>query len=126
MFLPQTMAVKLQPPSGTQLPAFNPILPPAAVTQILLLANPHKVNPELTLGCFCIRRINIRIFEAADRVGSLPVAARPCPCVSEGPCVFFQEKVQLQYSLAFTLGEQAHSESGSLEEFPAADSWGNL
>lgn len=44
---PQSMAVKLQPPSGTELPAFNPILPPAAVTQILLLANPNKVNPDL-------------------------------------------------------------------------------
>lgn len=43
---PQTMAAKLQPPSGTELPAFNPILPPAAVTQILLLANPNKVSPE--------------------------------------------------------------------------------
>uniref|UniRef100_I3JNW6 Golgi associated, gamma adaptin ear containing, ARF binding protein 1 n=1 Tax=Oreochromis niloticus TaxID=8128 RepID=I3JNW6_ORENI len=41
---PKTMAVKLQPPSGTELPAFNPILPPAAVTQILLLANPNKVE----------------------------------------------------------------------------------
>lgn len=42
----QSMAVKLQPPSGTELPAFNPILPPAAVTQILLLANPNKVNAQ--------------------------------------------------------------------------------
>uniref|UniRef100_A0A674PGA1 Golgi associated, gamma adaptin ear containing, ARF binding protein 1 n=1 Tax=Takifugu rubripes TaxID=31033 RepID=A0A674PGA1_TAKRU len=75
---PKTMAVKLQPPSGTELPAFNPILPPAAVTQILLLANPNK------------------------------------------------EKVQLQYGLTFTMGEQAHSESGSLEQFPPPDSWGNL
>uniref|UniRef100_H3CET9 Golgi associated, gamma adaptin ear containing, ARF binding protein 1 n=1 Tax=Tetraodon nigroviridis TaxID=99883 RepID=H3CET9_TETNG len=75
---PKTMAAKLQPPSGTELPAFNPILPPAAVTQILLLANPNK------------------------------------------------ERVQLQYSLSFSLGEQAHSESGSLEQFPAPDSWGNL
>lgn len=39
----QVMKVKLQPPSSTELPAFNPILPPAAITQILLLANPHKV-----------------------------------------------------------------------------------
>uniref|UniRef100_A0A8D3BPD8 Golgi-associated, gamma adaptin ear containing, ARF binding protein 1 n=1 Tax=Scophthalmus maximus TaxID=52904 RepID=A0A8D3BPD8_SCOMX len=75
---PKTMAVKLQPPSGTELPAFNPILPPAAVTQILLLANPNK------------------------------------------------EKVQLQYRLTFTMGEQEHSESGSLEHFPPPDTWGNL
>uniref|UniRef100_A0A7N5ZVW5 Golgi associated, gamma adaptin ear containing, ARF binding protein 1 n=1 Tax=Anabas testudineus TaxID=64144 RepID=A0A7N5ZVW5_ANATE len=75
---PQSMAVKLQPPSGTELPAFNPILPPAAVTQILLLANPKK------------------------------------------------EKVQLQYRLTFTMGEQEHSESGSLEQFPPPETWGNL
>ncbi|XP_040917876.1 ADP-ribosylation factor-binding protein GGA1-like [Toxotes jaculatrix] len=75
---PKSMAVKLQPPSGTELPAFNPILPPAAVTQILLLANPNK------------------------------------------------EKVQLQYRLTFTMGEQEHSESGSLEQFPSPETWGNL
>ncbi|RXN24926.1 ADP-ribosylation factor-binding GGA1-like protein [Labeo rohita] len=40
--VPKTMRVKLQPPSGSDLPAFNPILPPAAITQVLLLANPHK------------------------------------------------------------------------------------
>ncbi|XP_066520780.1 ADP-ribosylation factor-binding protein GGA1 [Hoplias malabaricus] len=45
--VPKTMRVKLQPPSGTDLPAFNPILPPAAVTQVLLLANPHKEKVRL-------------------------------------------------------------------------------
>ncbi|KAK7939379.1 hypothetical protein WMY93_002705 [Mugilogobius chulae] len=75
---PKSMAVKLQPPSGTELPAFNPILPPAAITQILLLANPNK------------------------------------------------EKVQLQYTLAFTMGEQEHRESGTLEQFPPPDTWDNL
>uniref|UniRef100_A0A3Q0QSA3 Golgi associated, gamma adaptin ear containing, ARF binding protein 1 n=1 Tax=Amphilophus citrinellus TaxID=61819 RepID=A0A3Q0QSA3_AMPCI len=75
---PKSMAVKLQPPSGTELPAFNPILPPAAVTQILLLANPNK------------------------------------------------EKVKLQYRLTFTMGEQEHSESGSLEQFPPPEKWGSL
>ncbi|KAL6103333.1 gga1 [Pungitius sinensis] len=44
---PKSMAVKLQPPSGTELPAFNPILPPAAVTQILLLANPNREKVHL-------------------------------------------------------------------------------
>uniref|UniRef100_UPI003AB049B2 ADP-ribosylation factor-binding protein GGA1-like isoform X4 n=1 Tax=Centroberyx gerrardi TaxID=166262 RepID=UPI003AB049B2 len=75
---PKSMAVKLQPPSGTELPAFNPILPPAAVTQILLLANPDK------------------------------------------------EKVQLQYRLTFTMGEEQHDESGGLEQFPPPETWGNL
>ncbi|XP_022611197.1 ADP-ribosylation factor-binding protein GGA1-like [Seriola dumerili] len=45
--VPKVMKVKLQPPSSTELPAFNPILPPAAITQILLLANPHKEKVRL-------------------------------------------------------------------------------
>ncbi|KAM3865043.1 ADP-ribosylation factor-binding protein GGA1 [Diretmus argenteus] len=45
--VPRVMKVKLQPPSGTELPAFNPVLPPAAITQILLLANPHKEKVRL-------------------------------------------------------------------------------
>uniref|UniRef100_A0A674CFL8 Golgi associated, gamma adaptin ear containing, ARF binding protein 1 n=1 Tax=Salmo trutta TaxID=8032 RepID=A0A674CFL8_SALTR len=76
--VPDTMRVKLQPPSGTELPAFNPILPPAAITQILLLANPHK------------------------------------------------EKVQLQYKLTFTLGEEDHDERAVVAQFPPSDTWGNL
>lgn len=40
----QSMKLKLQPPSGTELPPFNPILPPASITQVMLLANPLKVR----------------------------------------------------------------------------------
>ncbi|KAM6352518.1 ADP-ribosylation factor-binding protein GGA2 isoform 2-T2 [Alca torda] len=40
--VPKTMKIKLQPASGSQLPAFSPFLPPAVVSQVLLLANPHK------------------------------------------------------------------------------------
>ncbi|XP_050926765.1 ADP-ribosylation factor-binding protein GGA1 [Lates calcarifer] len=45
--VPKVMKVKLQPPSSTELPAFNPIMPPAAITQILLLANPQKEKVRL-------------------------------------------------------------------------------
>nr|XP_057945000.1 ADP-ribosylation factor-binding protein GGA1-like [Doryrhamphus excisus] len=45
--VPKVMKVKLQPPSSTELPAFNPVLPPAAITQILLLANPNKEKVRL-------------------------------------------------------------------------------
>ncbi|CAN9510528.1 unnamed protein product [Ophioblennius macclurei] len=40
--VPKMMKVRLQPPSGTELAPFNPILPPAATTQVMLLANPLK------------------------------------------------------------------------------------
>lgn len=45
--VPKSMKVKLQPASGTELPAFNPILPPSAVTQVLLLANPAQEKVRL-------------------------------------------------------------------------------
>ena len=40
----QVMRVKLQPPTGTDLAAFNPMLPPTSISQIMLLANPAKVS----------------------------------------------------------------------------------
>ncbi|XP_030637283.1 ADP-ribosylation factor-binding protein GGA3a [Chanos chanos] len=40
--VPKSMKLKLQPPSGTELVPFNPILPPSAITQVMLLANPLK------------------------------------------------------------------------------------
>uniref|UniRef100_A0A672Z8U5 Golgi associated, gamma adaptin ear containing, ARF binding protein 3b n=1 Tax=Sphaeramia orbicularis TaxID=375764 RepID=A0A672Z8U5_9TELE len=45
--VPKSMKVKLQPPSGTELAPFNPILPPASITQIMLLANPMKEKVRL-------------------------------------------------------------------------------
>ncbi|XP_053184301.1 ADP-ribosylation factor-binding protein GGA3-like [Scomber japonicus] len=45
--VPKTMSVKLQPASGTILPPYNPLLPPPAISQVLLLANPQKRNVRL-------------------------------------------------------------------------------
>ncbi|XP_074647266.1 ADP-ribosylation factor-binding protein GGA1-like isoform X2 [Tubulanus polymorphus] len=40
--VPKLMRVKLQPPSATDLPVYNPFLPPTAITQVMLLSNPQK------------------------------------------------------------------------------------
>ncbi|TWW58928.1 ADP-ribosylation factor-binding protein GGA1 [Takifugu flavidus] len=45
--VPKTMSVKLQPASGTQLTAYNPLLPPPAISQVLLLANPQERSVRL-------------------------------------------------------------------------------
>ncbi|NXV94533.1 GGA3 protein, partial [Calonectris borealis] len=45
--VPKSMKVKLQPPSGTELSPFSPIQPPAAITQVMLLANPTKEKVRL-------------------------------------------------------------------------------
>lgn len=56
----QTMKVRLQSPSGTELAPFNPILPPAAITQVMLLANPLKVAVILRLF-YAHKYMNINI-----------------------------------------------------------------
>ncbi|XP_064625226.1 ADP-ribosylation factor-binding protein GGA1-like isoform X2 [Lineus longissimus] len=45
--VPKLMKVKLQPPSAIELPSYNPILPPSAITQVMLLANPQKEKIRL-------------------------------------------------------------------------------
>ncbi|XP_059485736.1 ADP-ribosylation factor-binding protein GGA3 [Neocloeon triangulifer] len=47
--------VRLQPPSASELPAFSPFLPPPAVTQLMLLANPkeQKIGLKLMLS-YCV------------------------------------------------------------------------
>ncbi|CAH0554366.1 unnamed protein product [Brassicogethes aeneus] len=39
--------IKLQPPSTTNLPTYNAFLPPTAITQVILLANPNKMSVSI-------------------------------------------------------------------------------
>ncbi|XP_015249501.1 PREDICTED: ADP-ribosylation factor-binding protein GGA3-like [Cyprinodon variegatus] len=45
--VPKSMLVKLQPASRTQLPPYNPLLPPPAISQVMLLANPESRKVRL-------------------------------------------------------------------------------
>lgn len=76
--VPKSMRVKLQPPSGTEIAPFNPILPPASITQIMLLANPLKerVRVRYKLTYLLGERqysetAELDDFPPADRWGSL-------------------------------------------------------
>ncbi|KAB0400731.1 hypothetical protein E2I00_008358, partial [Balaenoptera physalus] len=112
--VPKSMKVKLQPPSGTELSPFSPIQPPAAITQVMLLANPLKWLSE-------------------DEV----VGAGPVPQHRKGPkgiteesvshaAPLPQEKARLRYRLTFALGEQLSTEVGEVDQFPPVEQWGNL
>ncbi|KAK2714535.1 ADP-ribosylation factor-binding protein GGA2-like [Artemia franciscana] len=50
--VPKECRIKILPASSSNLPAFNPILPPSAITQVVLLATPHwdKVNMKFVLS----------------------------------------------------------------------------
>ncbi|XP_044044984.1 ADP-ribosylation factor-binding protein GGA3a isoform X2 [Siniperca chuatsi] len=76
--VPKMMKVRLQPPSGTELAPFNPILPPATVTQVMLLANPLKEKVRMrykltfTLGEQPHTEVGeVNEFPPADRWGAL-------------------------------------------------------
>ncbi|XP_015111581.1 ADP-ribosylation factor-binding protein GGA1 [Diachasma alloeum] len=45
--VPKSCKCRLQPPSGVELPGFSVFLPPAAITQIMMIANPLKVPLSL-------------------------------------------------------------------------------
>ncbi|XP_076003990.1 ADP-ribosylation factor-binding protein GGA2-like isoform X2 [Genypterus blacodes] len=45
--VPKTMSMKLQSASGTHLHPYNPLLPPPALSQVLLLANPQRQKVRL-------------------------------------------------------------------------------
>lgn len=40
--------------------------------------------------------------------------------------LILQEKVRLRYKLTFNLGDEAHDESGDVDQFPPPNSWGKL
>ncbi|XP_041076902.1 ADP-ribosylation factor-binding protein GGA3-like isoform X2 [Polyodon spathula] len=76
--VPKSMKVKLQPPSETELAPFNPILPPATITQVMLLANPMKEKVRLrykltfTLGDqVCTEAGEVDQFPPAEKWGYL-------------------------------------------------------
>jgi len=57
----KVMKVKLQPASATDLPAHNPILPPAAITQVMLIAHRPQVS-RLFLNMFTYLFICIYLY----------------------------------------------------------------
>ncbi|XP_038569711.1 ADP-ribosylation factor-binding protein GGA3a isoform X3 [Micropterus salmoides] len=76
--VPKMMKVKLQSPSGTELAPFNPVLPPAAITQVMLLANPlkEKVRMRYKLTFMLGEQPHTEVgevneFPPADRWGAL-------------------------------------------------------
>ncbi|CAF3740690.1 unnamed protein product [Rotaria sp. Silwood1] len=44
----KNMRIKLQNPSSSDLPVYNPILPPQAITQIIIISNPNKESVRLS------------------------------------------------------------------------------
>ncbi|KAG5305830.1 GGA1 protein, partial [Pseudoatta argentina] len=61
---------KLQAPSGTKLPPHNPFLPPSAITQIMLIANPLK--EPVSLKCMLSYTMDDETVTEMGEVDTLP------------------------------------------------------
>ncbi|XP_062443915.1 ADP-ribosylation factor-binding protein GGA2 [Rhea pennata] len=70
--VPKTMKIKLQPASGSELPAFSPFLPPAVISQVLLLANPHKDPIQLRYKLMFVQ--GVKPFSEVGEVTGFPEA----------------------------------------------------
>jgi len=55
------MKIKLQPASATDLPAHNPILPAAAITQVMLIALPAQVLSVCFFPFYLVSQMNLDI-----------------------------------------------------------------
>ncbi|NXY26776.1 GGA2 protein, partial [Atrichornis clamosus] len=70
--VPKTMKIKLQPASGSELPAFSPLLSPTVVSQVLLLANPHK--DPIRLRYKLVFTQGVQLFSEVGEVTGFPEA----------------------------------------------------
>ncbi|KAJ9590159.1 hypothetical protein L9F63_016715, partial [Diploptera punctata] len=71
--VPKTCKLRLQPPSGSDLPAHNPFLPPAAITQIMLIANPN--NDPVSLKFMVSYTVEDETITEMGEVERLPITA---------------------------------------------------
>ena len=86
------MKVKLQPASATDLPPFNPILPSAAITQVMLVANPQNVS-------------SARSFK--------PLSVRTLSHSLDFSC--FQEKIRIKFKILYKCNDSAESDMGDID-----------
>lgn len=65
------MRIKLQPASRSDLPVYNPILPPSVITQVMLVANPKKEQIRLKYKVsYCY---DDTVYNEMEDVKSLPI-----------------------------------------------------
>ncbi|KYN33361.1 ADP-ribosylation factor-binding protein GGA1, partial [Trachymyrmex septentrionalis] len=68
--VPKKCKCRLQAPSGTKLPPHNPFLPPSAITQIMLIANPLK--EPVSLKCMLSYTMDDETVTEMGEVDTLP------------------------------------------------------
>ena len=88
------MRVKLQPASRSDLPTYNPILPPTAITQVMLIANPNRVS-----GCFFAE--NLLTHEHLYNL-----------------LLFFKEQIRLKYKINYAFDDLVFNEADELKSLP--------
>ncbi len=84
------MRIKLQAASSTELPAYNPILPQSAITQVMLVLNPEQVFIVLFFLHECIVFVFLSL----------------------------KDKVRLKFKLTYSISDKAFEENGQIDCLP--------
>lgn len=113
----QTMSVKLQPASGTQLTAYNPLLPPPAISQVLLLANPQEVSLSWSSSHLVSDHLGGNNWWSPLSL-NLPERSAHWRGFSDICLLSLQRSVRLRYKLTLTHGDQLVNETGEIESLP--------
>ncbi|KAG1687143.1 ADP-ribosylation factor-binding protein GGA1 [Nymphon striatum] len=92
--------IRVENPSTTSLPAFNPILPPAAITTVILVSNPSKFQQFNE-----IRDRDVWKFQNVKEMTQLKISE-----TGEAAC---SEQITLHYEISYLLGNTKVSENGS-------------
>ena len=71
--VPKGCKVKLQPPTTTTLPAHNPFVPPSAITQVMLIANPPPGKKDVSLKYIVSYSVDDEPQTEMGQVDKLPI-----------------------------------------------------
>ena len=90
----KNIRMKLEDPSSSDLPSYNPILPSQAINQIILLSNPHRVRPTNRSHRTCSPSLSLS---------------------------WIQEAIRLSYQLSYRSSNELITESGVIDNgFPSS------
>ena len=101
------MRVKLQPPTKVEMAAYNPIQPPASISQVMLLANPSKV---CSLSLFLSLSLSLSLSFSYYYYYNYTLHT-----IIHTP---FQTKIRLRYRISYNQGGQEVAEMGEAADFP--------
>ena len=110
------MRVKLQPPSKVEMAAYNPVQPPASISQVMLLANPSKV---CAFNCSVSLSLSLSLSLSHTHIHVQHYTRIHTPYIYTYVHTHIQVKIRLRYRISYNQGGQEVVDMGEASDFPA-------